>query len=392
MAKRRASQELIAADDGSEETEVRITPLGAGQEVGRSCIILEHGGKKVMFDCGIHPGLQGSDSLPFLTNEDLDEVSVALITHFHLDHCAAVPYLLAKTNFKGKIYMTHPTKAIFYTLMCDFANLASKDTDKLFMKADVEAAMQKIEVIDFEQTVVVDGIKIIPYRAGHVLGAAMFLVDIDGMRALYTGDYSRVTDRHLSAADMPPVRPHIVIVESTYGTQLHGPRETRERLFTDRIVQTVRQGGRVLVPIVAIGRAQELLLLLDEYWSRHRDLHKIPIIQASGVARRALNVFQTYVGMMNADIQKAFQFRNPFSFKHVTVVKGGQEFEDPGPCVVLATPSMLQSGLSRELFEAWCGEPQNTVIIADFAVQGTLAREILNSPTHIMSKQGTKVW
>jgi hypothetical protein len=83
--------------------------------------------------------------------------------------------------------------------------------------------------------------------------------------------------------------------------------------------------------------------------------------------------------------------RNPFHFKHVQVLKGGAAIDDCGPCVVMATPSMLQSGLSRDLFEAWCESSQNTVIIADFAVQGTLARDILSSPTHVMSRQGVKV-
>lgn len=195
---------------------------------------------------------------------------------------------------------------------------------------------------------------------------------------------------------------------------------------------------------------QEVLLLLEDYWSRHPQLQGIPIYQASGVARRALNVFQTYVGMMNEDIQAAFQvcdlcgwcaciqgrlnllsalgqvlafmpggmntsthlhalaksaclpafrlhsacrlqFRNPFSFKHVKVLKAGTVIDESGPCVVMATPSMMQSGLSRELFEAWCESPANTVIIADFAVQGTLAREILSSPTHITTRTGVKV-
>ncbi|WIA30437.1 hypothetical protein OEZ86_000521 [Tetradesmus obliquus] len=391
MAKRRASQELVVGADDVDVSAVRITPLGAGQEVGRSCIIMEYQGKRVMFDCGIHPGLQGENSLPFLTNEDLDEIHVALITHFHLDHCAAVPYLLCHTTFKGRIFMTHPTKAIFHTLVSDFANLSGEDA--LFSKKDVEACMDRIEVIDFDQTLLVDGIQITPYRAGHVLGAAMFMVEVAGMRCLYTGDYSRVTDRHLSAADTPPVTPHIVIVESTYGTQLHGPRETRERLFTESISRTVRAGGRVLLPIVAIGRAQELLLLLDEYWARHPQLQGIPIYQASGVARKALNVFATYVAMMNADIQKAINqyHRNPFHFKHVQVLKGGAAIDDCGPCVVMATPSMLQSGLSRDLFEAWCESSSNTVIIADFAVQGTLARDILSSPSHVMSRQGVKL-
>jgi Cft2 family RNA processing exonuclease len=99
-------------------------------------------------------------------------------------------------------------------------------------------------------------LQITPYRAGHVLGAAMFMVEIDGMSALYTGDYSRLPDRHLSGADTPPITPHIVIVESTYGTSRHPPALEREKRFIEAVHNTVVNGGRVLMPIVALGRAQ----------------------------------------------------------------------------------------------------------------------------------------
>ena len=141
--------------------------------------------------------------------------------------------------------------------------------------------MDGIEVIDFMQTVNVNGILITPYRAGHVLGAAMFLVEIAGMRCLYTGDYSRAPDRHMPVAEVPSVSLDIVIVESTYGVSRHLPGEERERLFTQKVHDTVMRGGRVLLPVVAMGRSQELLLLLDEYWQAHPELHHVPIFQVS---------------------------------------------------------------------------------------------------------------
>ncbi|GFH17923.1 uncharacterized protein HaLaN_18737, partial [Haematococcus lacustris] len=131
--KRRASiaSSQLPVSDGSNL--VQITPLGAGQEVGRSCIILKYQGRSVMFDCGIHPGYSGVNSLPYLDgNEDVDisTVDVALITHFHLDHCAAVPYLLSKTRFKGRVFMTHPTKAIYHSLLKDFARGGKGSADE----------------------------------------------------------------------------------------------------------------------------------------------------------------------------------------------------------------------------------------------------------------------
>lgn len=372
---------------------LEIIPLGAGSEVGRSCVICRFRGKTLMFDCGIHPGFSGIASLPYLDEVDLSEVDALFVTHFHLDHCAAVPFLVGRTDFRGRILMTHPTKAIYHMLMQDFVRLvkAGDGQDVLFTEADLEASMKRIEVVDFHQEVDVEGVKVTPYRAGHVLGACMFNVDIGGLRVLYTGDYSRIADRHLPAADIPAIPPHVVIVESTYGVSPHSPREEREIRFTDKVQSIVRRGGKVLLPVVALGRAQELLLILEDFWAQNPDLQRVPIYQASTLARKAMTIYQTYINVLNADMKAAFEEANPFVFNHVKHISKSSELDDVGPCVVLATPSMLQSGLSRDLFESWCEDPKNGVIIADFAVQGTLAREILSDINKVTARDGQEL-
>ena len=113
----------------SSDDVLEVVPLGAGNEVGRSCIVATFRSKSVMLDCGIHPGYSGIMSLPFFDEVDLRGVDVALITHFHLDHCAAVPYLVNKTDFKGRVLMTHPTKAIYHSLLMDFVRLTKSSGD-----------------------------------------------------------------------------------------------------------------------------------------------------------------------------------------------------------------------------------------------------------------------
>ena len=306
-----------------------------------------------------------------------------------------MPYVVGHTNFKGRILMTHPTKAITATLLRDFVRVAraggGADSAALFTDAHLDAAMARTEVIDFHAATDVDGIRVTAHRAGHVLGAAMFEVEVAGLRLLYTGDYSRAADRHLPAADLPAVPPHVLIVEATYGVSRHVPRPERERRFLDTVTRTLRRGGRVLLPVVALGRAQELLLILEEHWAAHPELHGIPVYQASGLARRAMSVYQTYIESMNDAVQAAFRSANPFVFRHVTHLRGAASLDGCGPCVVLATPSMLQSGLSRDLFEAWCEDARNGVIIADFAVSGTLAREILGAPDTVLTRAGGRV-
>lgn len=235
------------------------------------------------------------------------------------------------------------------------------------------------------------GIRFWCYHAGHVLGAAMFFIEIAGVKILYTGDFSRQEDRHLMSAEIPSVKPDVLIIESTYGTHIHEKRQEREHRFTSLVQDIVTRGGRCLIPVFALGRAQELLLILDEYWGQHPELHDIQIYYASSLAKKCMAVYQTYVNAMNERIRRQIAISNPFVFKHISNLKSIDHFDDVGPCVIMATPGMMQSGLSRELFEAWCGDTKNGVIIAGYCVEGTLAKQILSEPQEVTSMNGQKM-
>ncbi|XP_065844636.1 cleavage and polyadenylation specificity factor subunit 3-like [Oscarella lobularis] len=369
-----------------------IRPLGAGQEVGRSCIMLEFKGKKIMLDIGIHPGMHGVDALPFTDLIDANEIDILLVSHFHLDHCGALPWFLEKTTFKGRVFMTHASKAIYRWLLSDYIKVSNISTvDMLYSEKDLENSMDKIETVNFHQEMEVNGIKFWCYHAGHVLGAAMFMLEIAGVKILYTGDFSRQEDRHLMAAEIPPIKPDILITEATYGTQIHEKREVRETRFTSTVHDIVNRGGRCLIPVFALGRAQELLLILDEYWDQHPDLHDIPIYYASSLAKKCMAVYQTYINAMNDKIRKQIAISNPFHFKHISYLKGIDQFDDIGPSVVMASPGMMQSGLSRQLFESWCTEKRNGVVIAGYCVEGTLAKHLMSEPDEINTAAGAKL-
>ena len=147
---------------------------------------------------------------------------------------------------------------------------------------------------------------------------------------------------------------------------MHEPREEREKRFTDTVRNIVTRGGKCLIPVFALGRAQELLLILDEFWSIHPELHDIPIYYASSLAKKCMAVYQTYINAMNEKIRKQIGINNPFVFKHISNLKNMDEFDEIGPCVVMASPGMMQSGLSRELFESWCIDKKSGVIIAGY--------------------------
>ena len=382
---------------------MEITPLGAGQEVGRSCVLLKFKGKQILFDCGIHPAYTGMASLPFFDHiTDMAAIDLCLVTHFHLDHSGAVPYLIGRTDFKGRIFMTHPTKPICKLLWQDFSRVSRiAAEDHIFSRADIDQAMSVIERSTFHETVTLPcGISFTAYRAGHVLGAAMYVVEIAGIRVLYTGDFSCEIDRHLPSAEIVPAPIHVLIVESTYGVQSHEPRDERERRFSLSVHEVIKQGGKCLLPVFALGRAQELLLLLEEYWEKNPELQKVPIFYCTPMANKCLRIFETYTALCSEKVQEeANNCRNTWrSMKFVKNLAdaGGPEWDNKiialnQPCVVLAAPGMLQSGTSRELFEYWCSDRRNGVVLTGYSVGGTLANDLQSDPEIITLPDGRRL-
>ena len=387
---------VSAMPPATDDDTLSIIPLGAGSEVGRSCIVLKFKKKTILFDCGVHPAYSGLAALPFFDEIDPSEIEVILITHFHLDHCAGLPYLVTQTNLnpRARILMTHPTKAVYRSLIGDFVRVGSSDyAGIIYTESDLNQTMARIECIDYHQHIDVSGVRISAYNAGHVLGAAMFLVEVAGVSVLYTGDFSRQEDRHLMEAEIPRgIHIDVLICESTYGVQVHEPRRVREARFTQRVAEVVKRGGRCLLPVFALGRAQELLLILEEYWDAHPELQEIPIYYSSSIAKRCMAIYSTYIHQMNQNIQQRYRrFGNPFAFKYVMNIRSLDEFEDSGPCVFMASPGMLQSGMSRRLFEKWCSDRRNGVILPGYSVQGTLAKYILTDPATVPRLDGQHV-
>lgn len=293
--------------------------------------------------------------------------------------------------------MTHPTKAVVRLLLGDYLRLLSmrnaKAEDVLYTESELYSCLDKVELIDYHTTVDLGGLSFHALNAGHVLGACMYFLDfLGGRKVLYTGDYSLEEDRHLMAAEVPEKKPDVLICESTYGVQVHASRRERESLFCGTIDRVVSRNGRCLIPVFALGRAQELLLILDEYWQANPHLHNVPIWYASKLASRALRVYQTYANMMNERIRSQMDVSNPFSFRFIQNLKSidVNNFDDSGPSVVFASPGMLQSGVSRQLFDRWASDPKNGVLIAGYAVEHTLAKEIMLQPKEVVTMEGRR--
>ncbi|CAH8532643.1 unnamed protein product [Schistosoma guineensis] len=362
---------------------IRVIPLGAGQDVGRSCILVTLGGKNIMFDCGMHMGYNDDRKFPdftYITDKGSlnDYLDCVIISHFHLDHCGALPYMTEVIGYDGPIYMTHPTKAICPILLEDYRKInVERRGDQNFFTSDmIYRCMTKVRCVYIHQTVKVDDdLEIQAFYAGHVLGAAMFLVRVGTNSVLYTGDYNMTPDRHLGAAWVSRCRPDLLITESTYATTIRDSKRTREREFLEKIHARVEAGGKVLIPVFALGRAQELCILLETYWERMNI--SVPIYFSMGMAEKANEYYKLFISWTNQKIKETFVKRNMFDFKHIKPLGQGT-VDNPGPMVVFATPGMLHAGQSLHIFRKWASDERNMVVIPGYCVAGTVGYKILN--------------
>lgn len=363
-------------------TEIKVTPLGAGQDVGRSCILVTIGGKNIMLDCGMHMGFNDERRFPDFTyitrtgtlTEHLDCV---IISHFHLDHCGALPYMSEMVGFNGPIFMTHPTKAICPILLEDYRKITveRRGETNFFTSDMIKSCMKKVIAVNLHQTVHVDSdLEIKAYYAGHVLGAAMFHIKSGQQSLVYTGDYNMTPDRHLGAAWIDKCRPDLLITESTYATTIRDSKRCRERDFLKKVHSCVEKGGKVLIPVFALGRAQELCILLETYWERMN--LKAPIYFSLGLTEKANHYYKLFITWTSQKIKKTFVQRNMFEFKHIKPFDRSY-IDNPGPMVVFATPGMLHAGLSLQIFRKWAPNENNMLIMPGYCVAGTIGHKVL---------------
>lgn len=208
----------------------------------------------------------------------------------------------------------------------------------------------------------------------------MFEVRVGQQSIVYTGDYNMTPDRHLGAAWIDKCRPDILITESTYATTIRDSKRCRERDFIKKVHTCLDKGGKVLIPVFALGRAQELCILLETYWERMQ--LQYPIYFSLGLTEKANNYYQLFITWTSQKIKKTFVERNMFDFKHIKPFDRSY-IDKPGPMVVFATPGMLHAGLSLQIFKKWAPFEQNMIIIPGYCVAGTVGHKVLNGQKKI---------
>ena len=379
---------------------IRVTFLGAARHVGRSCILLQTPESKVLLDCGIDISSQ-EDQFPILDVPEfnLNELDAVVLSHAHLDHSGLLPYLF-KMGYRGPVYCTLPTRDIAALLGLDFISIAQKDArDAIFSSSDIKEMVKHSIVLDYEEvTDITPDIRITLYDAGHVLGSAMVHIHIgNGLHnLLYTGDINYEDSNLLHKAITKFPRLESVIMEATYGGKDDNPptRKESEEELVKIIKETIARRGKVLVPVLGVGRAQEIMLIVEKCM-RNKLIPEVPVY-VQGMVWDVTAIHTAYPDFFNVNVKKAIfhKDQNPFLskiFKHVGSQKEMQEVIEGGPCIILATSGMMTGGASVEYFKTLADSDRNTIILVSYQGPGSLGRRLENGDREIRMSENESV-
>ncbi len=354
---------------------VEITHIGGASKIGGSSHLIKYKSTSLLLDCGS----QYTDNRPSSRSFErlIDEIDAVVITHAHLDHSGATP-LLVKSGYRGPIYATHPTRDLMRILLIDAYKLSLRGK-KLFEIKDIETAAKQIKPLFYGEEAYIGDLSFKLYDAGHILGSAMILIDAGGKNILYTGDVSNVKDNHLNGADIHQIKDvDLIIIESTYGDQIFESRRLRERKIVESSLETLKNGGSVLIPAFAVGRIQELMLIFERKWSGLRDSY--PVFYCAGLAKKALEIYGHYTAWMNKKIQNFVTTtrRNPFEFENIKLIHEPAQIDFSTPSIFLAASGMLNGGFSSYIALRLAQDKKNKIIFPGFCAEGTPARMVLD--------------
>jgi uncharacterized protein len=368
--------------------EVMLFCLGGVKQVGRSCFVVVTPETKVMLDCGINPGeMSGLDAYPRLDwfNFDLDDLDAVVISHAHIDHQGFLPTLF-KYGYRGPVYCTEPTLPLMILLQTDSVKIANNNGTYLpYSTRDVNEVIKHCITLPYgKPTDISPDVTITLNNAGHIMGSATVHLNISGAHnILYSGDYKYARTQLLDSAVSMYPRVETLITESTYGntTDVMPDQQSVYRGFTESINKTLMDGGKVLLPVPAVGRAQEIMLVMAKEMKEGR-LIESPIY-IEGMISEASAIHMSYAHYLGSDVRKSVsQGINPFQSEYFTVISGyGKRddiLNDENPAIVMATSGMLEGGPSVEYFKELAPNPKNKIMFVSYQINGTLGRRVLD--------------
>ncbi len=368
-----------------QDLNIRLSALGGFREVGRSCILMQTRDSNVLLDVGLNVG-NPNDRFPYFdipqfSVRDLDAI---IISHAHLDHCGLVPFLY-KYGYRGPVYCTLPTRNLATMLQLDFIQICEKEgSPPPYSKRDVKSTvLHTIPLSWGKVTDIAPDIKLTLHNSGHILGSSMVHLHFGkgDYNFVYTGDFKFQKTRLLEKATVKFPRVESLLIESTYG----GPqdripsRQDSEKELKQILNSTLKRGGKVLIPVLAVGRAQELLIVLEEYISKGI-IDQVPIF-IDGLISEATAIHTANPDFLSSDLQEKIlhQGKNPFLSDYFETVSAQEErlnIIKGGPCIIMATSGMLIGGPSVQYLKALAEDPKNSLIFVSYQVRGTLGSRI----------------
>lgn len=379
---------------------IRLSFLGGGRQVGRSCLFLQTQESRILLDCGIDVASE-KDAYPYLEAPEfkIDELDAVIVSHSHVDHCGLIPYLF-KFGYRGPVYCTPPTRDVMALLQLDMVKIMRNEgKEPLYTSEEIKEMVKHTITIDYEEvTDITPDVRITLYNSGHIMGSAMVHLHIgNGLHnLLYTGDQKFGKTMLLEPAVTHFPRLETLIIESTYGGKdnILPTKAECEQYLADIITQTVNRNGKVLIPVLGVGRAQEVMLIVHSLITEGK-LKEIPVF-IDGMVWDVTAILTAYPEYLNNLVRKQIFHRNdnPFLapiFKRVGSVKERKEvLEETGPCVILATSGMLMGGPSVEYLKHLADNPRNSLIFVCYQGEGSLGRRIQRGEKEIIFRRGMK--
>jgi len=365
---------------------VRVTTLGCCREVGRASFVLSTPETRILVDCGDKPGAEGE--VPYLQLPEANPIAdldAVVLTHAHLDHSALLP-LLFKYGYDGPVYMTQATRDLIGLLQLDYIDVAAKEgRTPPYESAMVREELRHTITVDYgDVTDIAPDVKLTFHNAGHILGSAVthFHVGNGFHNVVFSGDVHYTDTRLFNGASNDFPRAETLVMESTYGKRddYQTDQEDSERKLVELIDATIDRGGKVVIPAFAVGRSQELMLVLEEAM-REGKLPTLPIY-LDGMIREATAIHTAYPEFLRDGLRQRIlhEDENPFLAEQFQQVDGGhemrEEIADGDSCIILSTSGMVTGGPIMSWLELVGGEPENTLIFVGYQAQGTLGRRI----------------
>ena len=379
----------------AQKSEVSLHTLGGFGQVGRSCMLLSTAESKILVDCGVNPGARTpSEAYPRLdwANITLDDLDAVVIGHAHLDHTGFLP-VLCKYGYKGPIYCTEPTLPMMNLIQLDAIKVASaQGRTPMYSDRDVKQIMKQAITLPYGTvTDISPDIKLVLANAGHILGSALchFHIGNGDHNFVYSGDIKFGKSILFEAASWNFPRVETLLIESTYGAKedIQPSRQEVESAFINAVNNTLADGGKVLIPIPAVGRAQEIMMVIDHYM-KSGEMVEAPVF-TEGMISEASAIHEAYPEYLARELkQKILETDdNPFDSEYFTNVEHQDAREEPlregSPCIILATSGMLEGGPVLEYFKNIAPDKNNKILFVSYQVNGTMGRRVLDGARQV---------